>query len=309
MEQGLFSGKLAGGKVWKELMVFGALIAGSWLFAALIGSASVALFFGLDVLAEVGQMIFPLSSEAVKGALLLQAVAQLGMFVLPSVVFLYLFRGNYTTGRSLKGHGVATLLSAALVFLALPLITQFYDWNQALVLPESLAGLESWMKASEEKAALLVESFLADSSYSALGRNLLVMAVIPAIAEELLFRGVLQQLIARLIGRNHAAVWITAFIFSAIHLQFYGFLPRFLIGVLLGYLFHWSGSLWLPVIAHFANNAASVVAGFLFARGISSTPYEEVGHFDGILPFLISLLLIAAVLFFIRRSYNTHLPS
>ena len=117
----------------------------------------------------------------------------------------------------------------------------------------------------EATAEGMLRSLLVMESPAELLLNLLVMAVLPAIGEELLFRGVLQQKIERLSQRPHLAIWSTAFVFSAIHMQFEGFLPRMLLGAALGYLFYWTRNLWVPIVAHFVFNGAQVAAQY-FAR-------------------------------------------
>ena len=99
-------------------------------------------------------------------------------------------------------------------------------WNLDMRLPEVLRSVEQWMRRQEDQMALLTEQLVMVTSTELLLVNLLVMAVIPAIAEEVYFRGAVQQIMTRLFAKEHIAIWITAIIFSAIHVQFYGFFPR-----------------------------------------------------------------------------------
>jgi membrane protease YdiL (CAAX protease family) len=92
--------------------------------------------------------------------------------------------------------------------------------------------------------------------------NLFIIAILPAVGEEFFFRGVLQKILIKLFKSGHVAIWVTAFIFSAMHFQFFGFVPRFILGLIFGYLFFWSGTLWLPVISHFINNAVPVIMAY-----------------------------------------------
>jgi membrane protease YdiL (CAAX protease family) len=110
--------------------------------------------------------------------------------------------------------------------------------------------------------------------------NLLVIAIVPAIGEELLFRGYLQQSFSNWLSNPHVAIIVTAVLFSAIHLHFQAFLPRFILGVLLGYLFYWSGSLWLPILAHFANNAQAVIISYPTFK-VDSGVYSVLSDIDG----------------------------
>jgi membrane protease YdiL (CAAX protease family) len=93
--------------------------------------------------------------------------------------------------------------------------------------------------------------------------NLFIIAILPAVGEEFFFRGVLQKILIKLFKSGHVGIWVTAFIFSAIHFQFFGFVPRFILGLIFGYLFFWSGTLWLPVISHFINNAVPVIMAYI----------------------------------------------
>src|SRR5690606_9694418 len=103
-------------------------------------------------------------------------------------------------------------------------------------------------------------------SYSALAINLLMIAIIPAIGEELLFRGGIQNIFYKWFKNPHIAIWAAAILFSAIHVQFYGFIPRMLLWALFGYLLVWGKSIWYPIIGHFINNGSAVVTAFIYQQ-------------------------------------------
>lgn len=161
------------------------------------------------------------------------------------------------------------MLSIGIMLTALPLINLLVSWNEQIRLPESLSGLEQLMQQMEAQADQLLQNFLTyqNGAWWVLLLNLLVLAVLPAIGEELTFRGVLQQLLvsrkSKVESREHVAVWVTAFIFSFIHFQFYGFIPRLLLGALLGYALLWSGNIRYSMIMHATNNALSVLLFYL----------------------------------------------
>lgn len=117
-----------------------------------------------------------------------------------------------------------------------------------------------------------------DSTISGLLMNLVIMAVIPAVGEELIFRGCLQRIFCKWIASPHVCIWLVAIIFSAIHMQFYGFLPRMLIGALFGYLYFWSKNIYVPIFAHFLNNASVTVMAFIYSGDGKS--YEEMTAFE-----------------------------
>jgi membrane protease YdiL (CAAX protease family) len=157
------------------------------------------------------------------------------------------------------------------------------------------------MKDKEALGARITEAFLSTTSAGGLTVNLIMIAVLPALAEELLFRGVLAKLFRDWTRSNHLAVMISAFVFAAIHLQFYGFLPRFLLGVALGYLFFWSGSLWLPIAAHFTNNFLSVMVEFLFRKGLIPTNAENFGFTTSAWLTGFSFITVVLILYLIFR--------
>ena len=124
-----------------------------------------------------------------------------------------------------------------IMFAVVPIINLLMVFNEQLHLPEGLSFIEEWMKESEAQAARLTEVFLVMDTPQELFYNLLIIAILPAIGEEFLFRGILQRLFHELTKNIHVTIFITAALFSAIHMQFYGFLPRMLLGVMFGYLY------------------------------------------------------------------------
>ncbi len=153
------------------------------------------------------------------------------------------------------------------------MLTVFIKLNNSIPFPEALASWETWMQAQEADAAEMLKGFLAMDHIGDLLINLVVIALMPAITEELLFRGGLQQLLEKWFKGPHLAIIITGFIFSAIHMQFYGLFARWILGIVLGYMFYWSRNLWYPIIAHFLNNGVQVLLVYL--GYISATEAES----------------------------------
>ena len=131
--------------------------------------------------------------------------------------------------------------------------------NQQMELPAFMEGIEHWMRAQEDEAERVTLLLLSEKGIGALFANLFVVALTAGITEELFFRGALQRILGRWSSNPHLVIWITACIFSAFHIQFYGFLPRMLLGAYFGYLLYWSHNIWIPVFAHFTNNALAVI--------------------------------------------------
>lgn len=204
---------------------------------------------------------------------MINTVNQLVAFLGLAVVFRFLFGKDGVDGFRNVLPTASAWLVPLLGLAALPLIQSAYDINASL-LPENSA-LAELVKPSEELAEEMTNTMLDMPTPWALFFNLVVMAVIPAISEEFAFRGVLQVQIARATRNVHLGVWLTAIFFSFIHLQFYGFLPRVLLGAFFGYLVVHTGSIWTAVIAHFVNNAVVVIANYI-AQQSSRFDLEQI---------------------------------
>jgi len=215
----------------------------------------------------------------IKGMKIGQAVSVLFIFIIPSFLFAY-----YSSEKKISYLKMNTgfkmisgIIIVILVFAVMPLINWTGELNSHLSLPSFMSGIENWMKASEESLKTLTEAFLQMNSIGDLIVNIIVVALLAAVGEELLFRGCMQNIFLEWTKNKHAAVWITAILFSALHAQFYGFLPRMLLGVVLGYLYIWSGSLWLPMLFHFLNNGMAVLFAYLIGKGIITEQAETIG--------------------------------
>jgi len=215
-------------------------------------------------------------------------VNHLTMFVLPSILFAFvLYRPTkkiyFQIAKSPKLINI--LLGTLLIISSFPL-AQFTMWiNKQLPLPE-------WAKSVEKDTAEMINALLTvDSSYE-LFFNIVVVAVIPAIGEELIFRGILQRQLGRLFKNSIVAIWTAAIIFSAFHMQFEGFLPRLMLGALLGYLLYWTNNIWIPIIVHFMYNGLQVIAQHFYSEQFSNIDLEEAMNQISWGPALISFLLI-----------------
>lgn len=228
----------------------------------------------------------------------LQAVYSIGLFVFPPIMIAYFLNGKI--GEYLKTNKVPLFISASIVCLimvfALPLINYLMMLNESIKFPPSLAGFENEIKALENETKELSKSFLKADSFWIYFANMFVMAVIPAIGEEFLFRGVFQQLFKDWTRNIHLAIWFTAFLFSAMHMQFYGFIPRMILGALFGYLFYWSGNLWLAILAHFVNNTIAVTA-FYVSKNIAEKADKIGANIEISIELILSILLVSTLIY------------
>ena len=191
------------------------------------------------------------------------------------------------------------LAAVVIMLLAIPGINLLSAWNQQMVLPDCMSGIEQWMRMQEDAAEQLTEQFLRVDTLGSLLVNIGLMALLPALAEELTFRGVVQGMFTR---NKHVAIWAAAAIFSFVHFQFYGFLPRMLLGAMFGYMLWWTGSLWVPMLMHFVNNCAAVVVAFVAYNYLEEGSVEmldRIGTEDTILlgVFSICIVLIMMVMY------------
>ncbi len=211
------------------------------------------------------------------------------------------------------------LFAVLTMLLAVPAINLLSHLNQQLTLPAALQPLEAWMQQQEEAANRLTEQFLQVDSVWGLLLNLGLMALLPAIGEELTFRGVLQNLMAPNAcrtpaercpnGRTYIAIWATAAIFSFVHFQFYGFVPRMLMGAMFGYMLVWTGSLWVPMLMHFTNNATAVLSYYIATRqGLDPESLDVLGTGSTLWLGILSLLLVPTLLILFAR-FSTKLKA
>ena len=232
------------------------------LISGLIGVAASALFiFAGDTGMKIGQ-----------------GLSSIFMFVVPPIVYYFITRKEHQMKdlglRKLSPPWWIILIGAALMFVSIPVSTSLTTWNESMNFGDAFAKLEDYLKVLEETAQAATEKMLNVDTIGGLLFNLIVIALIPAIGEELTFRGVLQQSLTRRMN-PHIAIILSAAIFSFIHFQFYGFLPRMFLGLLMGYMFYITNSLWTSMLMHFLNNGAAVVLYYLSNKGV----IEDAEHF------------------------------
>lgn len=192
------------------------------------------------------------------------------------------------------------LIAIAVMLVASPAMSWIIELNSSIQLPESLAALEQKMRAMEDSAQATLDFMLGAHTPANLFVNILLIGLLAGFSEELFFRGALQRLINSTGLSATAAIWISAIIFSAIHMQFYGFVPRMLLGVYFGYLLVWSGSVWLPVIVHAFNNSMFLVLKYMTGNGDPSIGAE--GSMESVIAIIASVLATAAGLILLYKT-------
>jgi len=278
---------------------------------------------GMAVFTVIGVLIcclvygFSVLKDLRSGALeigplkIIQLFSSVGTFIFPA--FLFARQENADSLAFLKLDTKIDLRLIALAVIVLYAFTPFVEWsimmNQLMKLPAFLQSVEGWMRNKEMELAVLTKQFLVMKSPLDLVINLVIIAIVPGIGEELLFRGCVQKVFIKWTNNPHYGIWIAAIIFSAIHVQFYGFVPRMLLGALFGYLFYWSQNLLIPMIAHFINNGTAVVTAYIAQkRGESIDVINKQDSFPEYLV-LLSLVFTAILLwsFYKFSKVNTDL--
>ena len=207
---------------------------------------------------------------------------------------------DYFSPRRL-GAGWWLLAAAALIIVILPLMSVLIAWNAGAHFPGFLHGFEEWARASEDRAAVLTKFLTQFNSPTRFVVGVVVIGLVPAVAEELVFRGVIQQNLVRWFSPQ-VGVWLGAALFSAIHMQFFGFVPRFVLGLVLGYLYLWSGNILVSMAAHFTQNAFQLLLLYATQRGLFGWDFDPDANtalpLSLVLP---SVLLSAGLLYLLHR--------
>lgn len=203
------------------------------------------------------------------------------MFVIPPVIcaLLFSYRPADYLHISTKPGMTQVILAVATMICSIPMMNMIIEWNEHLSLPGSLSGIESWMRESEQRATDTINLLMDGTSVGTLVMSILIIGVLAGFSEELFFRGGIQRLLVSGHINPHVAIWVTAFLFSAIHLQFFGFFPRLLLGAFFGYMLYWTGNLWIPIICHILNNTIVATVTWISARNTTASVsgFNEIG--------------------------------
>jgi membrane protease YdiL (CAAX protease family) len=247
------------------LILAGYALAGT-IVCTLLGLIVLVALYGMKVLTNPANLMGE-DLRYLNGIKIVQIITSIGLFLLPPLFLAWTERRKVGEFYGFKKPLWMTLLLVLLLMLfSMPLLEYVAVLNQKMTFPGWMQGIENWMRRKEDDAARMTVLFLTVRSAADFIVNLIMIAVIPAIAEELMFRGGLQRSFSRMFNNHHVAIWITAFIFSAIHFQFFGFLPRLLLGALFGYIYFWTKSLWYTIFAHFLNNGYAVCVALYFQK-------------------------------------------
>jgi len=260
-------------------------------------------FFGSDYQSMMDAFMDPTSSPNARRALLIvQATSSLFGFILSPLLFWVLVEKRSLSSLFHEKHleAVLVLMVGIIVLSFMAANSLVIEWNMNIDFSQFSSSFEEWASTKEEQLKELTEYLTRFESVGGLIVGIVVIAVFPAIGEELVFRGLGQRMLHSLTKNHHAGIWIAAFLFSFIHLQFYGFFPRFLLGALFGYIYYWSGNLWYPIFAHFVNNGFTLVMLYLYQQDATELNVEDTEAVP-IATALFALLLTIGLLYYFRN--------
>jgi hypothetical protein len=287
------------------LILIGCILAG--FFIAQFASMLAAGIFHNFNFNEVISILSPPFNNADDRTTLLvaQGANSFVLFILTPLFYLHFYEGaniNTVFNTDYKPSWQLLAITVIMVIIYMPISAFTAHYNEAIEIPGAFGNFARQMEDQLKDLTLFMVDF---NSLSQFILGLIVIAVIPGIGEELLFRGVIQNKLSHSFGNIHTAIWVTAFIFSAFHLQFYGFLPRMLLGGLFGYLYIWSGSLWVPMLAHFVNNGFTLLMMYLYNTGTSELDLDSSDSYN-IPATLMSVIIVSGLLWYFKKTKLSH---
>lgn len=278
--------------VWISFQVIGPMI----------GFLIAAPFYDGTILEMTEAVSNPIGDPGMKVPLyLMQGTGTLVGLIIVPLLLLRVFNMSREKFFKLSFEWQPVFIIVLVVVVFMGFNSFIVEWNQSIRLPESMVGFEKMLKGLEEQLGRLTTYLTEFDSTGQLVLAVVVIAVLPAIGEELVFRGIIQREFFKGTNNIHVSIWVSAIIFSAIHLQFYGFVPRMLLGALFGYLYYWSGNLWMPILAHFVNNGFTVIAMYLHQQGSIDVDVETTESAP--LPAVIGSLVFTIILLYLFKTF------
>lgn len=289
------------------LIAFGVMFINLFLFTVLAQILCQAIY-GINISSYLSAANFVSVKPNELGATrLFFVVNSIGTFVFTAFILALVFKQKPMEylGLSSFPKPVYLLIVPLLLIVSMPILSWLVEMNGKIVFPEFLSGIEQSLKASEEKNDKLYDLLLHMNNYSDLFLNIFVMALIPAIGEELFCRGVLLNVVYDYSGKFLRSVVVVAIIFTLFHMQFYKFMPMMVLAVILGLFINWTQSIWASILFHFLNNTTAVLGNFYNQRGVKNLLTDEHAQMPVMLTILSFLLTIALIIWLNKFSKRT----
>lgn len=259
------------------------------------------LIFGILFSSVLGFFVAMINGGEIfsfKNLRIIQVLNQVVGFMMPAVVYAILVKEKPFNFLGFNKMPAWSLLGIVAMFTIIPFLGTVTDWNDSIVFPESMRAIEEQMRATQQKSEEIIEMFISQGS---LFSSLLIIAALAAVSEELLFRSVIQRWLMKLFKNVHVAIIVTAIVFSAFHMDFFGFFPRLFLGVMLGYMFWMTGSIFPSMLMHFVNNATIVMLHYLNTRGFIDIDVDHFCSTDNVLVIILSLIMTVAIFIICNR--------
>jgi CAAX protease family protein len=250
---------------------------GFQFIGSFIGVALAYLFYPGDQNSFLEALFNPMGDYQMRTPLLImQGVASfIGFIIMPWLLLKFYYKGKLHALSIGKPKPLLILIAVLITLFFMGVNARFIEWNENFSFPEALSALEEKLKALED---LFAKTTAFITNFDSLGQfflGVIVVAIIPGIGEEFVFRGLIQNHIYRISKNIHVAIWMGALLFSIFHVQFYGLIPRMFLGAMFGYLYYFSGNIIYPMVAHFFNNGFTLVMLYLFQQDIVDFNIEE----------------------------------
>ncbi|RED99578.1 CPBP family intramembrane glutamic endopeptidase [Marinoscillum furvescens] len=293
------------GSPWLYLLILGGYVLTALFLFNYLGLLIVMGIYGIDHAQALALFTNPYTNGDSKVPLLIiQGVTSLGAFVI--VPFAYM---RWTLSSSASSFfqtptpaSRPMLMTAAIVFCFMVANSVVVEWNQNIDLPDFISGFEQWAQSKEAQLEQITRYLTSFDSLSEFWLAMVVIAVLPAVGEELLFRGLVQNLFGKAFANHHVAIWTAAILFGMFHLQFYGVVPRIFLGALFGYIYYWSGHLSLAMVGHFVNNGLTLC--MLYAAQLGYTSFDPMDD-QASPPLYVTALffVVGGVLLYLFKNY------
>ena len=255
---------------------------------------------------EVPELLsLPFTEEIKAAILMLQGLGAIGGFIIAGLLYLVIVeRIQLSALFNLKQINLwAIVLTIVIVISFMFVNTVFIEWNMNFSFPGFLSGFEDWAREKEEELKLITDFLTEFNSFSQFFIVFIIVAVIPGIGEELIFRGILQNKFHLFFKNIHVAIIVTAILFSGFHMQFFGFVPRLFLGILFGYIYYWSGNIWYPILGHFINNGFTLILIYLYQTGYIGIDIEVQESYPLNIILIFSVITIY-MLFSFRKQFR-----
>jgi uncharacterized protein len=226
----------------------------------------------------------------------------IGLLFFPFIAYTKICKSSSTAFFKSRITPVSIISLLFISFSFLIVLSTIIEWNQNVHFPEFLKSFEEWARQKEDDLAVLMKDLTQFDSFGYFALGLFVIGVVAAVTEEYLFRGILQTQILRWTKNPHIAIWISAILFSAFHVQFFGFVPRVLLGALFGYLFVWTGNLSVPIAAHFINNGFQVIMMYLYQKGVVTMDVDSTESAPW--PVVLIAFVVFSILVYYFKKYH-----